>query len=224
MGKRKSILKRFEKTEILLHWYHALPVLILIFTGFYLAWQGWQGIEHSDRISRIHEIVGVVLIFLAPISAISGNTRLIFKNILQIFHFGKSDLQWIRAEIFKKHGPPQPKFNTGQKLNTIAVFCYTLALQASGIWLWLYPHSLLPRRTHTIIAIFAVFLLMGHLYMAMINPKTRPGFWGIIHGFVPRSYIVDHHSLQLEEIEGLKEDSDAPNKGDRSDSEGNAQN
>ena len=178
MVKKEGKIKRFEKTEILLHWYHALPFVVLLYTGFYLAWQGWQGVEHSNRVSLIHEIVGVALIFLAPLSVISGNTLLILKNIRQIFRFGKSDVQWIRSEIFKTPAPPQPKFNTVQKLNSIAVMSYTLALQASGIWLWLYPHSLLPRRTHTIIAIIGCVPFPGTLVYGNDQSKNPPCILG----------------------------------------------
>ncbi|MDH5559616.1 MAG: cytochrome b/b6 domain-containing protein [Deltaproteobacteria bacterium] len=193
--------KRFEKTEILLHWSHGLPFLFLVLTGFWLAWDGMTGIERSESISYYHKIAGIVLIFLPPVVVISGNLELIIRNFRKIISFGPADVSWIKSQSNKQEPLAQGKFNFGQKMNTLAVMVYSSFLQLTGIWLWITPQGLLPRWLHTIVAFGGSFLLCGHLYMAMVNPSTRKAFMAVITGFVSKDYIRHHHELQLDDAE-----------------------
>lgn len=204
--KKAPWIRRFHKPEILLHWMHAIPFLILLGTGFYLAWEGFEGEERDKMVSSIHEYVGVLLIALPPLVFIFSRSRFLLRDIKEIFSFGKDDLQWMINQPLRKHGPPMGKFNTGQKFNSIAVLGYSFILQGTGIWLWMTPQGLLPRWSHTLMAFVACFLLMGHIFMAVVNPSTRTGFMGIINGWVPRKYMEEHHELQLQEIEEGEDD------------------
>ena len=207
MKKNQSPTKfqRFEKTEILLHWSHGIPFIILLLTGIFLVIQGWQGAERSSSVNFYHKVFGIVLIFLPFVVILSGNFGLIIKNLKKILSFNENDKSWLAAQMSKEEPLPQGKFNPGQKLNTIAVMGYSSLLQLTGIWLWLSPHSMLPRWLHTLLAFIGAFLLMGHLYMAMLNPSTRKAFKAVFTGLVDKEYIKHHHPLQLTEEE-LDED------------------
>ncbi|MDT8445303.1 MAG: cytochrome b/b6 domain-containing protein [bacterium] len=191
---------RFTKTEILLHWGHGLPFLVLLASGLALAVQGLFLQERSEFISDLHKLFGILLILAPPLVSIIGNTRTILDNLRQILTIEKRDIEWIKAQPKKLH-VAAGKFNMGQKINSLLMMGISLTLQATGIWLWLFPQGMLPRWSHTLIALGSIGLLSGHIFMATINPSTRKGFMGIIHGVVPISYVKEHHSLQLGESE-----------------------
>jgi len=188
---------RFRKTEILLHWGHAVPFILLLLTGIILALEGWFGEQRNELLSDIHKIVGILLIAAPPLVTLIGNTKLIMTNLKQILTIDSLDIAWLKAQPKGLH-VPAGKFNMGQKINSILMMLISLSLQATGVWLWLMPQGLLPRWGHTLIAVGSVGLLSGHIFMATLNPSTRKGFKGIINGMVPISYVREHHSLQLE--------------------------
>ncbi|OGH00906.1 MAG: hypothetical protein A2600_03375 [Candidatus Lambdaproteobacteria bacterium RIFOXYD1_FULL_56_27] len=187
---------RFTKSEILLHWGHALPFLLLLASGLVLAVEGLFLQQRSALLSDFHKLTGVLLILAPPLFTVIGNTKIILYNLRLILTITPLDIEWIKAQPKHLH-VPAGKFNMGQKLNSILMMLISLSLQATGVWLWLFPQGLLPRWGHTLIALGSMGLLGGHIFMATINPSTRKGFWGIIHGVVPLSYVEEHHSLQL---------------------------
>lgn len=191
---------RFTKTEILLHWGHGIPFLVLLASGIWLAVEGLFLQERSELLSDLHKLFGVFLIIAPPLVSFIGNTGTILGNLRQILTIDKRDIEWIKGQPKGLH-VPAGKFNMGQKINSLLMMGISLSLQATGIWLWLYPQGLLPRWTHTAIGLGSIGLLAGHIFMATINPSTRKGFMGIIHGVVPISYVKEHHSLQLGESE-----------------------
>ena len=188
---------RFRKTEIWLHWGHALPFLLLLATGLYLAYEGFMGETRDEAMSDFHEYVGLALIFTPPLVTLLGNTRLILGNLVKILTIEPDDIAWLKAQPKGLH-VPAGKFNMGQKINSILMMLISLSLQITGVWLWQAPQGLLPRWLHTLVALGSMFLLSGHIFMATLNPSTRKGFMGIIHGIVPISYVKEHHSKQLE--------------------------
>ena len=196
----KGWIKRFEKTEYVLHWAHAVPYLILLITGLSLAWEGFEGEQRNPLVGTFHEIVGVFLILLPIITTLAGNHRVIIFNVKQILSFTEDDKIWIKAQRTGEH-TPQWKFNFGQKMNSIVSMLLSLSLQLTGVWLWISPQGLLPRWSHIMLGFFALFALSGHLFMATLNPSTKKGLPGIFNGWVPRDYMEEHHHHQLDEIE-----------------------
>lgn len=191
---------RFSKTEILLHWGHGIPFLVLLASGLWLALEGLFLQERSEFFSDLHKLFGVLLIVAPPLVTLVGNTRTILDNLRQILTIDRRDIDWLKGQPKGIH-VPAGKFNMGQKINSILMMGLSLSLQATGLWLWLFPQGMLPRWSHTLIALGSIGLLAGHIFMATINPSTRKGFMGIIHGVVPISYVKEHHSLQLGESE-----------------------
>ena len=52
---------------------------------------------------------------------------------------------------------------------------------------------------HMTAAVVALVLLSVHIFMAVINPMTRPALPGMIFGRVRRSWAVHHHPRWVEE-------------------------
>ncbi len=198
-------IKRFHKTEILLHWANAVPFLILLLSGFWLALEGWLGMQRGEFLSDLHKIMGIVLICLPPIVSLAGKTEVITQDLTDIASFGDLDKQWIQAQRTHQHSA-QEKFNFGQKINALASLVNSILLQLTGVWLWLAPQGMAPRWLHTLIACAALVLVMGHLFMALVNPSTKKGLPGMFNGgFVPREYMEEHHSLQLRALEAKRD-------------------
>jgi len=71
-------------------------------------------------------------------------------------------------------------------------------LMASGIAIW-KPETtsldpLAPWIFHCALAATAVPLLLGHMFMATVNPNTRVGLSGMISGWVSREWAEHHYA------------------------------
>jgi cytochrome b subunit of formate dehydrogenase len=64
---------------------------------------------------------------------------------------------------------------------------------ATGLLMWLTPLAILSWLMHFFMALNAVPLIGGHLYMALINPSSRKGLNGMITGHVDRSWGKHHY-------------------------------
>ena len=95
--------------------------------------------------------------------------------------------------------PPQGRFNAGQKLNTAIVFGLMVVFTASGVLMYLQETDAAVRgRTsailvHDIATWVAVPLVLGHLYLVLVNPSTRHSLRGMVLGTVRRDWARRHH-------------------------------
>ncbi|OGW33250.1 MAG: hypothetical protein A2X59_00500, partial [Nitrospirae bacterium GWC2_42_7] len=202
--KNTERFRRFETSELILHWVNAIPFIILLITGGLMIYSRFSDISAGtfDIIRYIHKIFAVVWTVLLGISFFFIGPRLNFSNLRDFLRMGKDDARWmflaVRA-IYDHHVevPPAGKFNTGQKINSLLVLFYSVAFPVSGAVMWFYGTALLAWYLHAAIFFMAATSVSGHLYLSFINPSTRVGLWGIFHGWVPKSYIAHHHSLTL---------------------------
>ena len=75
--------------------------------------------------------------------------------------------------------------------------CCFAALFVSGIGLLItgsHPVSPAFKAAHVVAAYTTVVLVAGHLYMALINPSTRPALRGMISGKVDATWVRKHHT------------------------------
>ena len=81
----------------------------------------------------------------------------------------------------------------------------------TGIMIWLPGAPLWPWLAHFGLAIIATPFLLGHIYMAAINPATRKSLHGMISGFVDRQYLKHHHGRWYRKtFESESRDHEAP--------------
>lgn len=64
---------------------------------------------------------------------------------------------------------------------------------ATGLLMWLTPLAILSWLLHFFMAVMALPLISGHLYMAVINPSSRKGLQGMVSGFVDRQWAKHHY-------------------------------
>ena len=63
----------------------------------------------------------------------------------------------------------------------------------TGLLIWLPGVAFLSWMIHLIMAAMATPLILGHIFMATVNPDTRVGLSGMISGFVDRHWAEHHY-------------------------------
>jgi len=101
--------------------------------------------------------------------------------------------------------PPQGRFNAGQKLNTAVIAGLMVVFTISGTLMYLQEVDARFRGTsailvHDIAMYIAIPLVIGHLYMAMLNPSTRHSLRGMVLGTVRRDWAREHHAKWEREL------------------------
>lgn len=197
-------IRRFERSEIILHWVNAVPFLLLILTGAANMLSRFEifVIPYLGAIRLLHKIAGVLWIAGVGYSFFFVGRKLNIANTRDQFKIGLSDVCWaIKAilSVFNRRiaVPPVGKFNIGQKINAILVILYAVAFAGSGALMWSYKTMLFPWYFHAAVFFMTLVSLGGHLYLSFVHPSTRPGLIGIFNGMVPRSYIIHHHGLMI---------------------------
>jgi len=149
----------------------------------------------------IHRISGVALLVL-PAAAIAIQPRfwrLHLKNIFAAWIWTFDELKWLLlmapAALFKRIQLPEPgKFNAAEKINFMVVMVSGPVFIFTGLLIWLpQVKSFYPWIAHVVLAGIITPLLLGHIFMATLNPSTRAGLMGMITGFVSRNWAAHHY-------------------------------
>jgi cytochrome b subunit of formate dehydrogenase len=193
---------RFGRTERFAHWWTVLMIMIALLTGLSM------GDESGGAMLWPHiGSVALIVIGLAA-AAVLGDHRALLRSARHVFTFDARDRDWLRARIqhpFQRHPHLHwGQFNTGQKLLAWALSASILAVIGTGIVSW---RSGGEGGLHGPAVVVTVILLGAHIFMAVVNPATRPALTGIVFGRVRRSWAVTHHRAWLDEVEGSGGDS-----------------
>jgi formate dehydrogenase subunit gamma len=89
--------------------------------------------------------------------------------------------------------PEAGKFNAAEKLNFMMVMTVTPLLAVSGILIWMPGIAFYSWLLHFTLAAAAVLLMLGHVFMATVNPGTRVGLSGMLSGYVDRGWAEHHY-------------------------------
>ncbi len=198
-------MRRFTRTERSLHWTLTLVFFALLITGLALG-SGLGGVAeflHAPRLAtwfgnrelvkKIHIIAGF-LFLLGPLAFLVFNYKAILRGIREMDLWDRDDLLW----LFSKFKRPQGKFNAGQKFNTIFTVATAIVFFASGFIMWKWPWFAEWQRdnaivTHDWLTAIIVLFVAGHIFLAVINPRTRESLRGITLGWVRAKYAKRHH-------------------------------
>jgi formate dehydrogenase subunit gamma len=181
MATRPSRLERFSGTERALHWVHATAFLILLGTGLCL------------YLPSLAEIVGrrPLLKEIHIYTAVGWAVALLY-----IFAVG--DRRSLLAAARELDRLDDTRMNRGQKLNAIASAAFAILFAVTGFFLWYgerdtrfrLPQALL---VHDWLMYVSFALFVGHLFLAVIYPKTRHSLNGMTHGWVDADWALAHH-------------------------------
>jgi formate dehydrogenase subunit gamma len=193
---------RFRTSERQLHWAIAIPFMVSWTTAIVLVTVYNPHPERSFRFlfSWVHRASGVWLSVL-PLWTVwrhRRDFRVYLHNISEAWRWRVDDLRWLvlmapAAMSSKVTLPDQGKFNAAEKINFMSVTCTYPLYIVTGVMIWLPGVALLAWLVHFSLAVLATPLILGHIFMATINPETRAGLSGMFTGFVPREWAKHHY-------------------------------
>lgn len=195
---------RFRKAEVLFHWAIAVPFLVCYSSALLLVVLYLHGSSTLDPtrqvISWVHRVAGLALLALPLLVAISGpqGWKTHFENLREGWVWSFQDVRWLlcmaRSVLDKRvRLPDQGKFNAGEKLNFMMVTVACPLFIATGLLIWLPGIAFTAWLLHVSLAAVVTPFMLGHIFMATINPDTRPGLRGMFSGFVNRSWAKHHY-------------------------------
>jgi formate dehydrogenase subunit gamma len=193
---RAGYVKRFSRTERILHWANALGFFVLLATGLILYLPSLAiAVGRRPLIKDLHFWSGVAWVPALLLVVALGDRRGIARLAREIDRFDRDDVRWLR----RRSPAPQGRLNAGQKLNTVLTGAFTLLFLFSGLLLWLGERDTSFRFASTVLLhdglmYIALALLVGHLYLAVLHPATRHALRGITLGTVREDWAARHHA------------------------------
>lgn len=197
-----SKVHRFVTSERFLHWALAIPFIVLYASALLmlLFWGEPQPRHVRALAAWIHKIAGIGLVVLPPLVLLGGwrEWRVHLANVREAWTWRASDVRWLLlsplAAVDRRiRLPEQGRFNAGEKLNFMWV-CATYPLYiVTGLLIWMPGAALIPWVIHLTMAALGVVPVVGHIYLATVNPSTRAGLEGMITGWVDREWAKHHY-------------------------------
>jgi formate dehydrogenase subunit gamma len=192
---------RFDRSFRALHWAFSIPFTLLLVSGIILALPSFEVLlTHRDVLRSIHLYSAIGLVVLPLVTILVGNRRSLAQDLREIDYWDRLDWIWLsRAFAFWRGGlPPQGRFNAGQKLNTVIVLAASTGFVMTGLLMWraeLFPLWLgdVATQLHDALTVLVTPLVLGHIFMAALNPRTNGALGSIFHGRVDREWVRAHH-------------------------------
>jgi formate dehydrogenase subunit gamma len=191
---KAGYVRRFSRMERLLHWVNAIFFIFLLGTGLILYLPSLSElVSRRQLMQELHFWVGVAwLAALAALLVLGG--RRLWRTARELDTFDRDDWRWLRGAPAR-----QGRFNAGQKINAALFSAFTILFGVSGLLLWFGEQDTRFRFASTVILhdglmFVSIFLLVGHLYLALIHPATRHSLRGITVGTVREDWASAHHA------------------------------
>jgi formate dehydrogenase gamma subunit len=192
----------------MLHWAIAIPFMVCWTTALvlFVAYNPDPLRPYRDLFSWIHRISGACLLIFPALVALKNrhDYRIHLYNIKTAWLWSLNDLKWLvlmgLAAISKKIVlPEQGKFNAAEKVNFMSVMVASPLFIVSGIMIWLQETAWAAWLLHAALAVIVSPAMLGHIYMATVNPDTRIGLKGMITGYVDRQWAKHHYGAWYRE-------------------------
>jgi formate dehydrogenase subunit gamma len=188
-------VRRFSRTERLLHWANALGFFVLLVSGLMLYLPSLEiAVGRRPLIKDVHFWSGIGWVTVLALIVLLGARRGLLRTVRELDTFDRDDLRWLRGKRV-----PQGRFNAGQKINATLTAAFTVLFLVSGLLLWLGERDTRFRFASTVVLhdglmYVSLILLVGHLYLALIYPATRHALRGMTLGTVDERWAARHHS------------------------------
>jgi formate dehydrogenase subunit gamma len=201
-------IPKYTALERTLHWVHTACFLPLALTGYILFAPWLQPVAQGEagEFIRILHRVTAVLFGLVPIVYTIFQPRRMWQNLTEFLTWGKDDIDWLKAAIpyyvAGKHEamPPQPRFNSGERLNAVIMVLGTLLFGITGLSMW-FLKGVMPSTLYQIMIVihdltFLVTFIMFivHFYLAVIHPLMWQSLVSMRFGYVSESFAREHHA------------------------------
>jgi formate dehydrogenase subunit gamma len=209
---------RFHRSERHLHWAIAIPFMVCYVTAaiLVLVYNANPAWPLRAVFSWIHRISGGCLIVLPPLAVVRHwrDFRVHLHNVRWGWKWTLDDVKWLLlmgpATFCSRIAlPHQGKFNAGEKINFVVIMCTYPVYVATGLTIWFAGVPFISWLVHVFIAVFvATPLMLGHIFMALVNPDTRVGLSGMLSGFVDRHWARHHYRHWYDQTFGESADTD----------------
>jgi len=185
---------RFTVSERAVHWLTALAFFSLLISGLVVGRRGtFHDVMYAWHLASAGVLVGGVTLIV-----VAGNRRALRDTARELGQLDAEDRKWlgaIRARMLS--GAPEPpagRFNAGQKVNFALVCVLLCVLYITGVdTIAAGTHHNLIFGGHKLATIALCVLVVGHLYMALVNRATRPALRGVLTGKVDREWARKHY-------------------------------
>jgi formate dehydrogenase subunit gamma len=201
MAPERRRLPRFGRTERAVHWTHAAAFLVLLGSGLCLYLPSLaEVVGRRPLLKDVHVYTAVAwAVALVAVVAV-GDRRALVRTAREIDRFDADDRAWLRGRRTR-----QGRLNAGQKLNAILTAAFALLFAVTGFFLWLgerdtayrLPSALL---VHDWLMYVSFALFVGHLWLAVLYPKTRHALNGMTRGWVDEEWARRHHAKWVESL------------------------
>ena len=198
-GSRHDFVPRFGRTERFAHWWTVSMVAAALLTGLGLGDESQSGPMVTAHVAT------VVLIGAGLLTAlVVGDTRSLLRATYHLFVFDRRDAAWVGAHLPGAERPATHgewgMFNPGQKVLAWALSLAVSAVIYTGVVAWTAGGED-GGSGHAAAVIVAMVLVGSHIFMAVVNPSTRPALAGMVRGRVRRSWAAEHHAGWLRDVE-----------------------
>ena len=202
-------IPKYTFVERFLHWVHTATFIPLALTGFVMFAPWLQSVAQGDagmHIRLLHRIFAIVF-GLVPIVYTIIQPRRMLMNLREFLSFSKYDLLWLKGAVpyyvLGRHEdmPPQPRFNTGERLTAVVMVVGTITFGITGLSMWFLKGSMplflfqLMVFIHDLMFIITFAMFMVHFYLAVIHPMMWQSLVSMRYGVVSESYARQHHTM-----------------------------
>jgi formate dehydrogenase subunit gamma len=193
-------LLRFSRTERAVHWLYASAFVVLLGSGLCLYLPSLaEAVGRRPLLKTIHVYTAVAWVAALAIVIAVGDRRSLREAVHEVNVWDRDDRAW-----FRRRSTPSGRFNAGQKLNTIVTASFAVLFTVTGALLWYGERDTRFRFADTILihdwlTYVAFWLFLGHLYLAVIHPRTRHSLVGITRGWVNEEWALEHHRTWAEQ-------------------------
>lgn len=201
-------IPKYTFLERLGHWIHASTYVPLAVTGFLIFAPALKGLTQGElgaNLRMAHRFLAVALGIMPVIYALLQPRRLLM-NLKESFKFDGDDIGWLKAAVpyylLGRHVemPPQPRFNTGERLNAATIVAGTVLFGASGFVMW-FGKGVVPPWffegaviVHDLTFIATACMFIIHIFLAVAHPLMWQGLVSMRFGVISESYAREHHA------------------------------
>jgi formate dehydrogenase subunit gamma len=197
-----ATVPRFGGTERALHWVHAAAFFSLLASGLALYLPVLATMVGNRPLLKAWHLgtAGLWLTALLAL-AVAGDRRRLRRTRQELERITDDDLAWLARRPARSG-----RFNAGQKVHAILQAALAALFVITGVLLYLGERDTALRFSGTIpvhdaCTFFAVALVAGHLYLALVFEPTRPALRGMTEGRVDAAFAREHHAAWTPEPE-----------------------
>lgn len=205
-------MSRFSGTERAVHWTYAVFFVLLLGTGLVMELP-FLSVLVPDRfvLRQVHFASAFFLVVGPGLVALLGDRRAVVATAREFDQWDEDERRWF-SDVWNGFGTQAGRFNAGQKANAVFTVGATILFVVSGVImltnvygrllpLWLVSNAAFVHDTLT----WVVFLVwLGHLFLALVYPATRPALRGMLTGSVSGPWAKKHHPRWYEKVTGRR--------------------